>query len=188
MRRTALLIIIASSLCGRHVLAQVADTSLRSRVERTIARELGWKMPQSGMQLRLRVLAPELQLPEQARLHVAAVHAAGGAGTWLLRLECSRRVECLPFEVRLQMRGQDNRSIPGAATDSLAEPGNSLAPPVVRAGQRVLLSEEASGMHLSAPAICLQAGRLGQRIRVRNVASGRVVLARVGADGVTVED
>ncbi len=187
MRRTHL-IMVAWLLCSRNISAQTAGPALQSRVERVIVRELGWNMSDPALQPRLQVLAPELRLPAEARLHVAAVHPCAGAGTWLLRLECSRRVECLPFEVRLQMRGQDNRSIPGAATDSLAEPGNSLAPPVVRAGQRVLLSEEASGMHLSAPAICLQAGRLGQRIRVRNVASGRVVLARVGADGVTVED
>ena len=44
-------------------------------------------------------------------------------------------------------------------------------------------------MHLSAPAICLQAGGMGQKIRVRNVSSGRVVLARVRTAGmVTVED
>ena len=188
MRRRVPLIIALALLGGCDLFAQLTGAALQSQVEHTIVRELGWKSHDPDTQLRIQILAPEVRLPDTARLHVAAVHPFGAAGTWLLRMECGRRVECVPFEVRLQMRGGDGSPV-GVGSPHAARDGDSLSPPLVRAGQRVQLSEETSAMHLSAPAICLQAGGMGQKIRVRNVSSGRVVLARVRAAGmVTVED
>lgn len=189
MRLTARLIASVWLFCGCDLAAQVTDSALLARLEHTIVRDLGWKTPEPAAQLRLQVLAPGLRLPGEARLHVAAVHPAGGANTWLLRMECSTRVECLPFEVVLQTHRSENSSIGTASAHSLPDSGNPLQAPMVRAGQRVQLAEQIPGMRLSAPAICLQAGSIGQRIRVRNASSGRVVLARVRAAGkVAVED
>jgi hypothetical protein len=189
MRTITSLLLSALVLCAGDGLAQTVG--LQVRVARAVAHDLGIDIQDSSTHFGMQILGSEVQLPEQARLHVAAVHAVPGSAAWLLRLECGSRLECLPFEVVLRARGQEPSGLPSAPRrSSSAVLGNNLAAaPLVRAGQRVQLAEEVSGMRLSAPAVCLEAGSMGQRIRVRNVSSGRVVLARVRAAGqVAVED
>jgi len=174
--------ILLGSLAG--FADEISGTALDARVERTLVRDLGVILQTSQ---ELRVLPSGLRLPDHIYLRVGGVHAAAAqANTWLVRLECESRVECVPFEVLLRMRTGHSPAfaLPAPATDRAA-----LSSSVVRPGQRVQLAEEISGIHLIASGICLQAGSLGQRIRVRNVATGRVVLARVRSSGaVAVED
>jgi Chaperone for flagella basal body P-ring formation len=183
MRRRAGLMVSLLLLCVGAGFAQKTMPGLQSRLAQVVARDLGWELQESATPLRVKVLAPGLRLPDEVRLHVAAVHASGVADSWLLRMECSTRVECLPFEVVLQSSGHQNPSVEAASVHSAAGAEGPLPPQVVRAGQRVRLAEEISGMRLSALAICLQPGGVGQRIRVRNLSSGRVVPARVRAGG-----
>ena len=169
--------------------AQGAVPVMPSQIAYVVARDLGWNLQDSSVPTTIRVLAPDLRLPPDAQVHVAAVFPSRTNGTWLLRMECSRRVECLPFGVALQGLGQMSPPVRAASEHFSAAADKGLLPLVVRAGQRVNLAEEISGMRLSVPAICLQAGRAGQRIRVRNLSSRRVVLARVRAAGeVAAED
>ena len=189
MRGTAPLLaaMLVIGACG--LAAEGTDSTLPSRVKQAVARDLGLKDEAPRAPMQLQILASGLRLSGDARLHVAAVHPAG-PDSWLLRMECGSRVECLPFEVVLRGRGgEDIVASPSEHSSQSPALGDALAPPVVRAGQRVQLAEEISGMHLSAPAVCLQAGGVGQKIRVRNSSSGRVVLARVRSAGhVVVED
>lgn len=190
MRTVTSLLLSAIVLCVGEGLAQTVG--LQAQVARAVARDVGIDTQASSTHFGVQILGAELRVPEQARLHVATVHAVAGAGTWLLRLECSSRLECLPFEVVLRTRGQDSVLLADSPARSSSQVSdNRPVPPVVRAGQRVQMAEEVSGMRLSAPAVCLEAGSMGQRIRVRNMSSGRVVLARVRAPGqvaVEVED
>jgi hypothetical protein len=188
MRSVTSLLLSALLLCAGQGLGQ--SVGLQAQVARAVAYDLGINAQDSSPQFGVQILGSEVRVPEPARLHVATLHAVAGAHTWLLRMECSSRVECMPFEVVLRGRGQHHASFLNLHTRSSSPPsGSRIAAPMVRAGQRVQLAEDVSGMHLSAPAVCLQAGSLGQRIRVRNVSSGRVVLARVGGAGqVVVED
>ena len=179
--------VLLAAVCGG--LAQELAPLSPSQIAPVVARDLGWKLQGSATPLHIQVLTPGLRLPPGAQLHVAAVHSPGITGSWLLRMECSTRVACLPFEVALLGRGPESSSVGVTLPRAGAGAGRSLAPPVVRPGQRVQLEEEVSGMRLSASAICLQAGSAGQKIRVRNVSSRRVVLARVLAAGeVVVEE
>jgi len=164
--------------------------NLQMRISGAVARDLGISVQAVTPPFALQILGPEVRVPDEARLQVTSVHAVAGVDNWLLRMECGSRLECLPFEVLLRLRGQRPSSLPAAPAGSpSAVPVNQVAAPVVRAGQRVRLAEEVSGMRLSVTAVCLQAGVVGQRIRVRNLSSGRVVLARVRAAGqVVVED
>jgi Chaperone for flagella basal body P-ring formation len=188
MRVTARLIVALQLLSGGVGLAQTEQPQLQSRVARAVARDLRIDVGDEAARLRIQVLASALQLPAQARIHVAAVHAVPGGNEWFLRMECGSRIECLPFEVALLARSAGE--LPASLSTQVPHaPGDGLAAPTVRAGQRVQLAEEVSGMRLSALGICLQAGGIGQKIRVRNLASGRVVLGRVRAAGrVAVED
>lgn len=175
-------------LCAPEALAETPG--LQAQVARAVAHDLGIEVPGSSARLELQILGPEVRLPGQARLHVEAVHDLPGGGVYLLRMECGSRLECLPFEVVLRSHGDETGStLVSPAKSSPVSSGNRATAPLVRAGQRVQLAEEVSGMRLSAVAVCLQSGGIGQRIRVRNVSSGRVVLARVRAAGqVAVED
>jgi hypothetical protein len=189
MRAIGRAAVSALVLCSGLAMAQSTQPVTETRVAQAIARDLGAHTQDAMAQARIEILASALRMPQGAQLHVAAVHAFAGAKTWLLRLECGSRLECLPFEVALRLRGSDNGA--GLALrhgSMLSTPLAQLSAPVVRSGEKVRLAEEVSGMRLSAPAVCLQSGSIGQKIRVRNVSSGRVVLARVrGAGRVAVE-
>ncbi len=163
---------------------QSPPRATEARVIQAIARDLGIDMHEPVSRWRIELPASALRIPDAARLFVAGVHAVPAAKAWLLRLECGSRVECLPFEVVLRVPGAASGAqfVPQESKRS-ATPADKLTTPLVRSGQKVRLAEELSGMRLSAPAVCLQAGSLGQKIRVRNVSSGRVVLARVRAAG-----
>ena len=180
--RASLLVCLFVLLCAAGGVGQ--DVKLQAEVERAAARDLGINLQDLKGRLDLQILGSEVLVPEQARLHVNTVHPVSEAGPWLLRMECSSRVECLPFEVVLRTHDEAAaRLLPTRAGSASASPGNAIGSAVVHAGQRVQLAEEVSGIHLSASAVCMQAGSMGQRIRVRNVSSGRVVLARVRAAG-----
>ncbi len=188
MRVVASLFVSALLLCAGNAPAQTPQLQLQ--VARAVTHDLGIDTQPFNSQFGMQILGSQMQVPEQARLHVVAVQAALEGGTRWLRLECSSRLECLPFEVVLRARGRHaTDSLDSGARSSSLTSSDRLAAPLVRAGQRVRLAEEISGMHLSARAVCLEAGSMGQRIRVRNMSSGRVVSARVRAAGqVTVAD
>ena len=57
------------------------------------------------------------------------------------------------------------------------------APPMVARGSSVLLVAAGPGVHVTAPAVALEDGRPGQRIRVKNTASGVEAAGRVVGPG-----
>ena len=59
---------------------------------------------------------------------------------------------------------------------------------LARSGDHVQLVEELAGLRLQVKVVCLQSGALGERIRVQNPATHRVLLATIaGKDLVRVE-
>lgn len=58
-----------------------------------------------------------------------------------------------------------------------------IAPPMVLRGSSVLLVAAGPGVHVTAPARALEDGRPGQRIRVKNIASGVEAVGRVVGPG-----
>lgn len=56
-------------------------------------------------------------------------------------------------------------------------------PTAVRPGQTVLLVWDAEGVRLMAPAVCLDRGGIGERVRARIRSSGRVLTAVVASAG-----
>jgi len=173
--------------------APAGRSELRDKVAAAVARDLSSSLaavPDAG---NLQVLDPLLSLPSDSQLHVTSVRAGYFPGSWLLRLDCASRRDCLPFHVVLRAPGADVRDSIGTGFDAKALGKGQLSQPrakspVARSGDRVLLVEERSGMRLKVTAVCLQSGGLGDQIRVRNLATQRVLVATVaGKNLVRVE-
>lgn len=142
----------------------------------------------------LQLLRPPVTRPGTVHLRVVSIKAAG-EGVWFLRLDCDSRRDCLPFYVLLRWSAIDAAILARAGVESdagqqtvVAASDRRPSAPLQRSGDRVDMIEELSGMHLRTHAVCLQSGSLGDRIRVRNLSTHRVVLATVaGGQLVRVE-
>ncbi len=80
-------------------------SGLRDKVAAAVARDVPSRLPTTPDGGNLQVLDPLLSLPSDVRLRVASVRAGYTPGTWVLRLECSSRRDCLPFDVLLREPG-----------------------------------------------------------------------------------
>jgi len=167
-------------------LSPLRPSALHDKVLAAVMRDLHFGLALGQDASRLQILDPLLSLPSGAELRVASVRAGYARGSWLLRMDCSSRRDCLPFHVLLRAPfGSDN--VAEAGQDSTPEQMQSgwrgtnsrHRPPLAHSGDRVLLVEERSGLRIKVPAVCLQPGALGDQIRVRNLASKRVLLATV---------
>jgi len=138
----------------------------------------------------LEVLPPMAFLPPSNRLHVTSLRSAFRPGTWLLRLNCDHRDQCLPFYAVLHYAELDPNSLPqfpdsSRASQRAPDRGGTRkesSPPLALRGAEIELVEELSGMRLRVKAVCLQSGQLGERIRVRNLSTNRVLLATVAGE------
>lgn len=70
-----------------------------------------------------------------------------------------------------------------AAAGTVLTPALVHRPPLIERGDRVTLASGSSAVAVSAPAEALAAGRRGERLRVRNLSSGKVVEAVVVSRG-----
>lgn len=73
------------------------------------------------------------------------------------------------------------RSLPGGL---VLNPDYLVIPNPVQRGQQVTIRVETAGFEIAMPGLALSDGRLGQRIRVRNVQSGKIVEGVVTGSGV----
>ena len=168
-----------------------AASSLPGQVAEAVARDLKIDSPEVLSERNLQVLTPLSSLPAGAALHVVSAKAGGDSGTWLLRLDCASRRDCLPFHVLLHAAETDI-TLPGKRGTLTANPrsgssarkSGTATAPVARSGDQVELVEELSGMRLRAKAVCLESGGLGEWIRVRNLATRRIVSAKIAGKAV----
>ena len=93
----------------RPVLAQSPASSLQSKVAVAVARDLQFDSDQIQAS-QLQILAPPaMSLPAGAKLHVVSVRAGFSPGSWLVRMDCTARSDCLPFHVVLRSTGSELR-------------------------------------------------------------------------------
>lgn len=143
--------------------------------------------PNSDLAPSLQLLRSPSPLPGGAQLRLISVKALFAEGTWLLRLECESRNDCLPFYALLRPTEFDPDVIRRLQLEdgkkrqhSPVEYGSRFpTAPLERAGDQVEVVEELSGMHLRTRGVCLQSGSLGDRIRVRNLSTHRVLTVTV---------
>jgi Chaperone for flagella basal body P-ring formation len=85
----------------RPALAQSPASSLQRKVAVAVARDL--QFDSEGQASRLQILAPPaMSPPARADLHVVLVRAGFSPGSWLVRMACAARSDCLPFHVVLR--------------------------------------------------------------------------------------
>lgn len=125
------------------------------------------------------------RIPQNAILQVPGVVRKGAAGDWELTARCVRSADCVPFLVRLS--GSDGMKLP--TWSAISPPGTSIAdpvggPPMVHRGEHVTLWWEQDGIRLVVPAISLEAGVRGEKIRARIAGGGRIVHAVVEKPGI----
>lgn len=177
------------------ITAEAANASPpASAVERqvaiAIARDL--HLDAAAIEAGLQVLAPFKSLPVEAGLYVVSVRQQFAPDAWLLRLHCASAQYCLPFDAVLhssaitaaRLDGRPpSQAIVATLPPSPLQGKTSGAAPLNRSGEQVEMVEDLSGVRMRAKAVCLQSGALGDRIRVRNLSTGRVLLAIVAGQG-----
>ena len=114
--------------------------------------------------------------------------------TWDVSLRCVHRQDCVPFLVRVR-KHDASQEIALADRPATGEPPIIVSPspfhavlniggaPLVRRGQTVRLLWDQYGVRLAVPAICLDPGDEGQKVRARIARGGRIVPAIVVRDG-----
>ena len=181
MRRAKFLVIFVLWLyIVRPEPALAAATMAQRQAEETVARDL--KLTFRSDQLRL--LGPSASLPEGAAMRVISARPGFAPGTWLLRLDCEARRDCLPFHAILQLPADEDRHLreQGGVVPVVMKK-RPRAQPLARRGDDVVLVEQMSGMRLRMKVVCLESGAVGEQIRVRNRATRRVLLATVAGPG-----
>jgi hypothetical protein len=188
IRRVAVLAVVMLWCCaGWPAWAQSPTSSLQHKVAAVLTRDLQVDLDERASELRI-LVPPGMSLPADAKLRVVSVRPGFSAGSWLVRVDCSARTDCLPFHVVLHATALDANERTGTARmhasagQSLPKSTSSLrqvSSPLARSGDRMLLVEQRPGMRLQARVVCLESGALGDAIRVRNLATHRVLLATV---------
>jgi len=167
---------------GQRLAAETKWPSLRWQLAAVVARDLQLSDEIRVLAGKLDVLNPAPSLPPDAQLRVTSMQSGPQPGTWWLRVDCTSRRDCLPFHVILRAPQASMAHLrtepPGKPVPEAPRLGQGKAP-LARAGDRVLLVEELPGMRLKVGAICLQSGGLGDAIKVRNLATHRVLMATI---------
>ena len=165
-----------------HALAQ--PSAIQQQAAEAVVRDLKLDSESGLIERNLVVLAPFTALPDGAAIHVTSARASF-AGTWVLRLDCVSRRDCLPFHAMLRLPPAQPPLLAGAAVAprmlEVSTGGNRPAA-LVHSGEQVTLVEESSGLRLRAKAVCLGSGGLGDQVRVQNRSTHRIVLATVAGE------
>jgi len=122
-------------------------------------------------------------VPEGAQLELIRTNWDETLSRWEFFLRCVQPEACVPFTVWAR-RGENGegatRRIEAAVSEKSMLYGNAL---LVKPGQTVSLSWEQGGIRVILPVTCLEAGGLGQLVRVRLKNVARTLRAEVMSDG-----
>jgi Chaperone for flagella basal body P-ring formation len=104
-------------------------------------------------------------------------------------LRCARPEDCVPFLVWTDEKKKSGGSLrraafgPGPSADALAKPGTGGGELLIKAGQTAILTWDQGGIRVVLPVTCLDAGGLGQFVRVRFKNAAGTLRAEVLGDG-----
>jgi len=189
LARSLLVIVAGLAVVAQMAWALTSPSPLQQQVAEAVARDMKLDAESRLVEQNLQVLAPFTSLPASAALHVISARPGFAAGTWMLRLDCASRRDCLPFHALLR-RPEGGRLLrPGGDPATAELPGiiqrdRQMNPATLaRRGAQVELVEELPGVRLRATVVCLESGGLGERIRVQNRTTHRVLLATVAGPG-----
>jgi hypothetical protein len=107
-------------------------------------------------------------------------------GTVWVRLVCRRAQDCLPFFILLHPVEKgivpSFSILPDSKTQS-ASIQKTRSPSMIRAGSRATLLLKSGPASIRMSVICLESGERGASIRVRNVATKRILAAQIVDQG-----
>jgi hypothetical protein len=191
----SLLVVVAGWLTLAQIVSALPNPSpIQQQAAEAVVRDMRLESQSSLVERNLEVLAPFTSLPAGAALHVVSARAGFAAGTWMLRLDCASRRDCLPFHAVLRM--PEAGSLPlhqlepvAAKLPTIIQRDRQAGPAALaHRGAQVELIEELPGVRLRAKVVCLDSGGMGDRIRVQNLTTHRVLIATVaGPELVRVE-
>jgi hypothetical protein len=134
-------------------------------------------------------------IPEDALLELTKTAWSAASQRWEFALRCARPEDCVPFLVWLDesrtpaagmaaSRGGAGRRFTASAEPSLSfRTGASRAERLVEPGQTATLTWDQAGIRVVLPVTCLDAGVLGQFVRVRFKNADRILRAEVVGEG-----
>ncbi|HLI62828.1 MAG TPA: flagella basal body P-ring formation protein FlgA [Terriglobales bacterium] len=168
--------------------ALLAPAAIQQQVAEAVARELNISQ-ESQVEQNLQVLAPFRSLPSGAAVQVISIKPGLTPGSWLVRLDCASRRDCLPFDAVLRIPGAggalSTKPSPETHKAALQAPAlgkRLLAPPLTRRGDRAELVAELPGIRLQTQVICLESGALGDQIQVQTLETHRILTATVAGE------
>lgn len=122
----------------------------------------------------VQLLAIPLLKVELKRIRIAETRFDPALGRWQLRLNCIPNAACVPTIAVVQSPNKNLFLRPSAGLRSS---------PLVRSGERKQMSGVFGKMTIRMNVVCLQPGRAGDEIRVREPDGTRIFLAAVDSDG-----
>ncbi len=191
-RAIQLLLVLVWLAMAQNGVALPNSSPIQQQAAAAVVRDLHLDSSSGEVEQKLQVLAPFTALPAGATVHVVSARPGFAAATWLLRLDCDSRRECLPFHAVLRTAQFDQPLSrpyqPVFRRSDVTETRGLSRTMLVRSGNAVELVEQLPGVRLRVHVVCLQSGGLGDRIRVENRETHRVLSATVaGHDLVKVE-
>ncbi|MGA8837771.1 MAG: flagella basal body P-ring formation protein FlgA [Candidatus Sulfotelmatobacter sp.] len=125
-------------------------------------------------------------IPQDAPLELLKASWNVGLERWEFGLRCGRPADCIPFLVWSREKISPDvfpQSFPGRPETASADASPMAR--LIRTGQTVMLTWEQAGLRIVLPVTCLEAGGLGQFVRVRfKNAPGTLRAEVVGAGSV----
>jgi len=123
-------------------------------------------------------------IAEDAELELIKSAWNAGLRRWEFRLHCVRPEECVPFMVSARDPGQGSSPYAASSAESSARVQSSAGfALLVRSGETAMLTWDQAGIRVTLPVTCLDAGGLGQYVRVRLKNIPQILHAEVVGNG-----
>ena len=123
-------------------------------------------------------------VPEDASLELVKAKWNAGLQRREFALRCRRPEDCIPF---LVWEPADTAAASAQSfllkTSQGSTPGQNEALPLIKAGQTAMLTWDEAGIRVIMPVTCMEAGALGQRVRVRFKNAPRTLRAEIVGAG-----
>jgi Chaperone for flagella basal body P-ring formation len=124
-------------------------------------------------------------IPEDSALELVKTSWNARLQRWDFGLRCAKPVDCVPFLVWTRNGGFAGFAAMSAPVKLSKQVKAAWvgAAPLVQRGQTASLTWEQSGIRIVLPVTCLEAGELGQWVKVRLSNASRTLLAEVVGQG-----
>jgi hypothetical protein len=125
-------------------------------------------------------------IAEDAELELIKSDWDAGLRRWEFLLHCVRPEDCVPFMVSARdpetQRGNSPHAASSAESSTRVQSSAGFAL-LVRPGETAMLTWDQAGIRVTLPVTCLDAGGLGQYVRVRLKSTPQVLRAEVVGNG-----